>query len=267
MKRIFRMLFPLIAAVVCVLPIIYLLANSFLTSHEAVLSHEAVKVSSFPLHITLRQYESVLLLNYDYYIHFWNSILFVAAILAINVPVSLFAGYGFSQHQFPGKRILFFLYIILMLMPFQATLVPQYLTLQSFGLLNKAASVILPNGFGAFGAFLMTQYMQGIDKELLEAGRLDGLEGFSMFSRLMIPLCKPAVSALVILVFIDNWAMIEQPVVFIRDTWKQPLSVALNTIGTGALFAGGVVFCILPLCIYLYGYKDLVEGISLSSIK
>lgn len=221
-----------------------------------------------PFAVTLRQYGEVLLLNKAFYIWFWNSVLTVGGILCINLPVSLLAGYAFSQYRFRGRNAVFFLYILLMLMPFQATIVPQYLTLHALGLLNSLAAIILPNAFSAFGAFLMTQYMKGIDRELLEAGKMDGLNEFTVFLRVAVPLCRPAIAALVILLMLENWSMVEQPVAFLQNVALFPLSVQLNSAGFGAgALAGGVVFSILPILVYLYGYRDLVDGISLSCIK
>lgn len=241
-------------SVACVLPYISALKGSFLSDKEGVFS--------------LIQYGQVLLLNRAFYTWFWNSVLMVGGIVCINLPISLMAGYGFSQYRFRGRELMFFLYILLMLMPFQATIVPQYLTLNKLQLINSPAAVILPNAFSAFGTFLMAQYMKGIDRELLEAGKIDGLSEFSVFLRIAVPVCRPAVAALVIVLVLDHWSMVEQPVVFLHDAVLYPLAVQLSGLSFGSgVLAAGVLFSILPVLIYLYGYNDLVEGISLSSVK
>ncbi len=263
MRKVAGRCFTGVLAVICLLPFLTLFFRSFMSLEEL----ELGEFHLFPTKWSFRQYESILLMNKEYFYHFWNSVKYVSMILLFDIPLSMLAGYGFSQYRFRGRNMLFFLYIILMLMPFQATLVPQYLTLKWFNLLNTKYSVILPNIFHAFGVFLMTQYMEGIDKELIEAGRIDGLGDNSCFLKLIVPLCKPAVSALLILSFLDYRAMIEKPVVFLRDPWLTPLSVQLNSISSTGLLAGGILFSILPLLIYSYGYQDLIEGIHLSSLK
>lgn len=154
-----------------------------------------------------------------------------------------------------------------MLLPFQATVVPQYLTIHSLGLLNHRAGVILPNLFATFGTILMTQYMQGIDSELLDAGKIDGLSGFRLFRKLVVPLCKPAISAYIVLEFIDLWNMIEQPKIFLSNIQLYPLSLRLGNISNEGILAGGIIFSILPLLIFRYFRDDMIEGISLSVIK
>lgn len=221
----------------------------------------------FPQKWTLYPYEKILLMDSEFYVYFWNSVKYTAFILLFALPVNLLAGYGFACFKFRGRNALFVLYIVLMLLPFQATLVPQYLTLKTLGLLNTGAAVVLPNVFGAFGTVLMTQYMEGLDRELLDAGRVDGLSGFRLFVRLVVPLCRPAVSAYFVLAFIDSWNMIEQPNIFLRDAELYPLSLRLFSLQSDGVLAGGIVFAILPLLIFCYRREAMVEGISLGTIK
>jgi multiple sugar transport system permease protein len=124
----------------------------------------------------------------------------------------------------------------------------------------------LPNAFSAFGVFLVTQFIKGIDDEFLEAAWIDGANSVSAFLKIIVPLSRPAVSALAILLFIDSWSMIEQPLIFLSDTAKLPLSLHLGNIST-QLYAGGAVFLILPALIYLLGYEDLTNGITLGTLK
>jgi len=245
----------------CLLPVIITISSSFFTYDE-------VKDGpSFSLpHFSLQQFEEILLRTPQYLGWFWNSVKVSFSTLVIAIPLSLMAAYGFSKFKFPFRDVIFFLYVIVMLMPFQATLVPQYITLKELDLLDKTAAIILPNAFSAFGAFLMTQFMRGIDNEMIDAAKMDGMSDYSIFIHIIVPLSKPAVASLFILLFIESWSMIEQPMIFLSDSSKLPLSVYLGKIAS-TLYAGGTIFLILPLLIYLLGYEDLVEGISLGSIK
>lgn len=245
-----------ISALVCLLPFAGVIAGS--------LRYPG------PLPVTLEQYGRALLQNMEFYTGFWNSLLNTALILLINIPVSLLAGYGFSQYRFPGRNALYWLYVVLMLLPFQAVVVPQYIVLQKTGLLGSRWAVILPCAFSTFTAFLLAQYMKGISRELLDAGRIDGLGELALFWRLAAPLCRPAVTAAVVLVFFSNWSMVEQPVVFLDELSQFPLSVLLNR--SSALFEGaapacGILFSVLPILLYRFCYDDLVEGISLGCVK
>src|SRR5690606_1142775 len=119
---------------------------------------------------------------------FWNSVIYTFVIIGINIPLSLLAAYGFSRFEFKGKGFLYWLYIVLMLMPFQATMVAQYLTLKALSIIDSPKAVILPNIFSTFGAFLITQYMRGMNKEIYDAGKIDGLSEFKLFLKIVMPL-------------------------------------------------------------------------------
>ena len=213
---------------------------------------------------SLRQYEEILLGSKEFFAWFWNSAGYTAGILALCV----LAAYGLSLHRFPGRNALLFLYTLLMLLPFQATVVAQYLTLRSLGLLDPPAAIILPCAFGAFGTFLLTQFMRGLDGEILEAARLDGAGGGRILLHIVCPLCKPAILSLVTLQAISCWSMVDQPVVFLRSEALLPLSQRLSgqTFG-GAAFAAAILYAVVPMLLYLCCQKALEEGISLTSIQ
>ena len=217
---------------------------------------------------SLAQYEEILLYTKEFFAWFWNSVCYTAGILVLCVPVAVLAAYGLSQHRFPGRSALLFLYTLLMLLPFQATVVAQYLTLRTLGLLDTRPAIILPFAFGAFGAFLLTQFMRGLDPEILEAARLDGADWAKILVHIICPLCKPAIVSLVALQSISCWSMVDQPVVFLRSEVLLPLSQKLSgqTFGASA-FAAGILYAVVPMLIYLSCQKALEEGIGLTSIK
>ena len=208
----------------------------------------------------------LLLQNSRFFHAFWNSVLYTAAILAVNLPLSLLAAYGFSRFVFRGREVLFWIYIVMMLMPFQATVVPQYLTLTLLGIADTPWSVVLPNMFATFGTFLMTQYMRSFDRSLYEAAQLDGMNSFTVFWRLVLPVCKPVIAVLTVLSFVNYWSLVEQPSMFLEQASMQPLSIRLNSSDVRASAqAAGVVFCILPLLLYLSSSQALQQGISLTA--
>jgi len=251
-KKILKNILIYFISTICLLPMIIMIINSF-TDYNGGFS--------------LIQYGKVLFQTEDFFRGFWNSAIYIFIIIGINIPLSLLGAYGFSRFEFKGKDFLYWLYIVLMLMPFQATMVPQYLTLKALNIIDSPSAVILPNIFSTFGTFLMVQYMRRMDKEIYDAGRIDGLSEFKLFLKIVMPLCRSIISALTVLLFVNYWSMVEQPLVFISDKYYMPLSVTLNATGEfrEISFAAGTVFSILPLLLYQFSYEDLTQGISLSS--
>lgn len=241
-----------LAAVCCLAPVAYLLFGSLRSGGG----------------FSLSQFEDILLGTKEYFVWFWNSFKYTLAILVLGIPVSVLAAYGFSQYRFRGKDALFFLYMLLMLLPFQATAVSQYLTARTLGIVDTPWAVILPCAYGSFGTFLLTQFMRGIDGEILEAARIDGAGSLRILLRVVLPLCRPAVASLFILQLISCWSMVDQPLLFMRSEELLPLSLRLNGASFGqSAFAAGVVYAVLPALAYLYCQDALERGISLSSVK
>lgn len=215
---------------------------------------------------SLRQYGLMLLQTPQFMRAFWNSVFYTGLILLVNVPLSLLSAYGFSRFRFRGRTPLFWLYIVMILLPFQATVVPQYMVLKGLKLLDTVWAVLLPNLFATFGTFLMVQYLQNFDKSLYEAAEIDGMSTLAVFFRLVLPVCKPLVSAMAMISFLNYWSLVEQPMMFLKNAAQQPLSVRLNSAVFGqASYGAGVIFSLLPLLIYLYAYEDLQTGMGLSS--
>lgn len=217
---------------------------------------------------SLVQYEDILLYTKEFFTWFWNSVLYTAAILALCVPIALLAAFGLTQYRFHGRNALLFLYTLLMLLPFQATVVAQHLLLNTLGLLDTRWAIILPSAFGAFGTFLLAQFLRGLDREIVEAAQLDGAGWFQTLTQIVAPLCKPVIVSLVVLQFISCWSMVDQPIVFLRNENLLPLSQRLSgqAFGTSAP-AAGVLYAVIPLLVYACCQKALEDGISLSSIK
>lgn len=241
-----------VAAICCFLPVLFLFARACMIGER----------------FTLRLFESVLLYDWRFYVWLGNSVFYTATILIINIPVSIFAAYGFSQHRFRGRKLLYFSYVLLMLLPFQATVVAQYITLDSLGLLNTRWAVILPNAFSAFGVFFLTQFMRGIDPEILQAAELDGASKREILWFIILPMCKSAIAALVVLQAISCWSLIDQPLLFLRSEELLPLALELsNSVFGEKAFAAGAVFAIPSILVYLFARESLEQGICLSNVK
>lgn len=267
-------------ALLFLVPTVLTFTNSFMSAGEITASYgaalgtdgtgymsERVKLKFIPDMVTFRQYRTFLLESPEYLYKFWNSVFLVLPIVVLQVAVAAMAAYGFARYRGRGRELLFFAYIVLMLMPSQVTLVPNYLVAKALGILDTRWAVILPGVFTPFSVFLLTKTMRRIPKELREAASLDGAGEWQIFTRIYLPQCRAALISVVILVFIDYWNMVEQVLVLLADADKQPLSVFLSQINAGEVslaFAVASVYMIPALLLFLYGEEYLVEGIASS---
>ncbi len=283
--------FACIAAILFLMPTVLTIANSFMTSTEISANYgsmlnnmtsdektfisDNVNLKFIPDKVTFEQYKSVLFKSPDYLLKFWNSVILTVPITFFQVAVAVLTSYGFSRYPNKFKSIIFFAYIILMIMPYQVTLVPNFLVADKLGLLSETGNtalkqrlaIILPGIFSPFSVFLLTKVMKRVPKSYIEAAKLDGANEWQIMTRIHIPLCKGAIISIIMLVFIDYWNMVEQPLVLMKDSDLHPLSVFLSQINTGDIglaFAVGVVYMIPTILMFLYGEDYLVEGITAS---
>lgn len=282
-KIIIITVFACVAAVSFLLPTVLTIANSFMTSNEISANYGAmisnmtedkkvfisddVNLKFIPDKVTFSQYSSVLFKSPEYLLKFWNSVILTVPITVFQIIVAVFTSYGFSRYQGKIKNIIFFAYIILMIMPYQVTLVPNFLVAEKFGILDTRWAIILPGIFSPFSVFLLTKVMRRIPISYIEAAKLDGASEFQIMTKISIPLCKGALVSIAMLVFIDYWNMVEQPLVLMKDPEMHPLSVFLSQINTGDVglaFAVGTVYMVPTILMFLYGEDYLVEGITYS---
>ena len=262
-------------ALIAVFPVVYMLSHS-LKSEELIAyiySNEGIsiwnKVFIKPFCIDLGQYYRIFFRTPEFLYLFWNSVLVTSTIVVFQVVMAILAAYGFSKIKFPGSDLLFFFYIVIMLMPFQVTLVPNYLVLHKLKLLDSYASLILPGIFNTFGVFFLKQFMESIDLVFIEEARLSGASELQVIRYIMVPICKPVIVSVAVLLFIDYWNMIEQPLVFITSIDKYPLSVYLSVITSDNMaigFACSVLYMILPIFLMLYAENDLTSQLKLKRL-
>lgn len=273
-------------AVLFLLPTVLTVTNSFMspgelaanygTVFEGLSSKETyiakdVNLKFIPDMVSYKQYFTLLFQSPDYLFKFWNSVILVIPIVFGQVAMASLAAYTFFRCKGRSFQVLFFVYITLMLMPYQVMLVPNYLVADWTGLLNTRWSIIFPGIFAPFSVFLLTKFMRRIPEALIEAAKIDGANEWKIFTRICLPQCRSALYSITILAFIDYWNMVEQPLILLSDVAKYPLSVYLSTINTdeiGLAFAVAVVYLIPPLLLFLHGEEYLVEGITHSgSVK
>ncbi|HIS07843.1 MAG TPA: carbohydrate ABC transporter permease [Candidatus Choladocola avistercoris] len=259
-------------------PVLFLLTGSVTSRYElgqylAPLSDAAkgyVYWKWMPDYPAFSHYENVLLFTPQFYVVFWNSVKITAFILAGQLLVAVPAAWAFAIYPFPRRRLLFTVYLVLMLMPFQVTMLSSYLVLNGLHLMNTHGAVILPAVFSAFPVFLIYRSFCRIPKELLEAARVDGAGEWQIFWRMGIPLASGGILSSAVLGFLECWNLIEQPLAFLKDQSLWPLSLYLPEISldqAGYAFVASVITLIPALFVFLLGRDYLERGIAASALK
>ena len=280
-KKICLTIFAFATVIIVMIPIILTITNSFMAASEISSNYgmifqktetggktfisDTVNLKFIPDMVSFSQYATILFKSPDYLLKFWNSLVLVVPITVFQLIVALLASYGFARTKGKVSAIIFFAYIILLLMPYQVTLVPNYLVLDWMNLLNTNWAIWLPGIFSPFSVYLLTKYMKRIPVALVEAARIDGANEWQIFSRIYVPISKGIIISCVILVFMDYWNMVEQPLLLFTDADKYPLSIFLSRINAqeiGLAFAAATIYMIPCLLIYLYGEEELVEGVA-----
>ena len=247
-------------AILFLTPIILTITNSFMSASEISANYgsvfatnssggkvyisEKVNLKFIPDMVSFSQYITVLFKSPEYLLKFWNSVILVGPIVIFQLTVASLASYGFARYRGRLREIIFFAYIILMLMPYQVTLVPNYLVSDWLNLLDTNWAIWLPGIFSPFAVFLLTKFMRRIPTSMIEAAQIDGAGEWQIFRKICLPLCKGATCSAAILVFIDYWNMVEQPLILLSDAEKHPLSVFLSKINAGEI---GLAFAVATI--------------------
>ena len=220
---------------------------------------------------SLGQYEQVLIKDDKILFYFTNSVKYAAAILLGQTLVIPALAFGLSKFKFRGREAIFFLIVMLMLLPFQVTMVPNVLTLRFMGLMDTVWAVILPMIFAPFFIFLLRQYMIALPDELLEAASMDGAGPFRSFLWIVLPVCRPVLGAAAALSFAESWNLVEQPLTYLSHRMDlMPLSTQFNQLTKspkGYEFAGAALYILPALLIYLFFQEDILAGIQLTEMK
>ncbi len=245
----------LLLVFVCVAPFVLVVGSSFWEP---------------PGGFSLNAYYDIFLKTSRYLEQFWNSMWICILIALGQIIISVFAGYGFAKYDFPGKNILFIGLMLLMVMPMQVTLVPNYLILSRMNLLGKNAALIWPNIVLPLGTFLSTQSFKAISDDVFDAAKLDGCGVFRILLLMLVPMCKGMLVCVGALAFLDGWNLVEQPSVFLNNIWDYPLSVALayySYENEVQHYVGCILALIPPLLLFSCFHKELTDGIVLGEVR
>jgi multiple sugar transport system permease protein len=274
-------IFFLVISVVFVMPTVLTFTNSLMSKSEIAANYGQIfssvsgdakvfvstqtNLKLIPDMVTFDQYTNVLIKNPQYLIKFWNSVILTVPIVLGQIAVALFAAYGFARFEGKIRSLIFFTYVILMLMPYQVTLVPNRLVAEWLNLYDTRWAIILPGIFSPFAVFILTKFMRRIPNAMIEAAKLDGAGEVQVFCKICVPMSKGIIYSVAILVFIDYWNMVEQPLVLLKTSDMHPLSVFLSEINSGdaaLAFAVASIYMIIPLLTFLYSEDYIVEGVA-----
>lgn len=266
------------STVFVILPLLLLFAASFMAEDELVyryfsvleLGKAPVRPAILPDYPTLKPYKELFLHSPGFFVMFWNSCFQVLAVLLGQLLVGMPAAWAFARYRFRGRKPLFRLYLILMIMPFQVTMVSSYLVLDTLHMLDTHLSVILPGVFAAFPVYVMEKFFESIPKSFLEAAYIDGAGELSVFLKIGVPMGFPGIMTAMLLGFFEYFNALEAPLTFLKNKQLWPLSLYLPNVTAdkaSLAFVAGFVAMMPPVLLYLNGQTYLEQGISASGMK
>jgi len=250
-------------------PFLWMFVGSFKPPAEL----RTVTPTVLPQEPTLDNY-SDLFSRLDFAKYFFNSTLIAVVTTVANVLFCSMAGYALAKLPFAGRRPIFGLVLATLMVPGSVTLVPLFVLMSKLGLVNSYAAVILPFAAGAFGVFLMRQFMQGIPTDLLDAARIDGAGEWRIYWRIVMPLSTAPLAALAIFQFLASWNNFLWPLVVLTDESKYTLPVAVATFAIGQqkanyglLMAGAVALAVPVILVFLLLQRHFTQSVAMTGLK
>ncbi|MCI8523975.1 MAG: carbohydrate ABC transporter permease [Lachnospiraceae bacterium] len=277
-KRNITILLLLVPAVLICLPVVLIITGSVMDSIELKQylypvfgdGEEFIRWKLMPDYPTFEHYGRLLFMTPSFFVLFWNSVRMVACILVGQMVVGVPAAWAFAAYRVRGSRTLFVLYVVLMLLPFQVTMLSSYLVLDRLSLMNTHLAIILPAVFSTFPIFLSYGGFRAIPMQLLEAARIDGAGELRIFLKIGLPLGKSGLLSAIVLGFLEYWNLMEQPLAFLEDKALWPLSLYLPEISwtqAGFAMCASFITLIPAAFVFVLGQDYLEQGIIYSGLK
>ncbi|WP_243229496.1 carbohydrate ABC transporter permease [Microbacterium sp. CIAB417] len=263
--------FLIVIALISLVPVIAIFVGTFQDGNDVIRNG-----ISFSIDLSELSFDNYAMLFTDsgmYFQWFWNSLLLTAVQVAGTLLVSSFVAYGFAMYEFRGKSLGFILVIILMTIPFEMLMLPLYVQVNDLGAADQYWIVVLPFLAQAVTIFFFRQYFLGVPREILEAGRVDGVSEFGIFFRLVVPIAKPAFAAMAILNGMTIWNNFLWPLLVLRSPEKFLLPIGLNTLLTPhgnnyELLIIGSFFSLIPILILFLAFQRFfVAGMTAGAVK
>lgn len=206
--------------------------------------------------------------------YFFNTALVAITVTGVSLFLNSLAAYAFSRLRFRGRDVLFMLLLATMMIPFQVTMIPTFLTLERLGWLDSYLGLTVPGFAGAFGIFMLRQFMLAIPEDLLDAARMDGASEFRVFGQIVLPLSKPALATLATFTFMGAWNDFILPLMVVKSDEMRTLTLAVAALSSGLyvmsfpLMMAAATFVILPvLIVFLFAQRFFTRSIMLGGFK
>lgn len=264
------MLFAFIA-VILLIPFYTLFISTF--KDGALVIANGMDVSIDTAKMSLKNYIILFTEKNSLFTWFFNSLSLTLVQVALQLFISAFVAYGFAMYDFKGKNFLFICVLFVMMVPFEILMLPLYSQISNMHLTNSYAGIILPDIAKAGTIFFFRQYLSGIPKDLVEAGRIDGSSEYGIFFKLILPIMKPSFAAMAILNAMFSWNNLLWPMLVLKDSKKFTLPIGLNTLLTpygnnyNLLFVGSFISIIPVFILFMCFQKYFVEGMTAGAVK
>lgn len=264
MKRVILVLVLLIVA----FPFLWLLISSFKFEKDIISYPPQIFADKYTLNNYLKVWSTIPLLDY-----IKNTVIFAGGVVITSVFFDSLAGYAFARMEFKGKNLLFYFVLLTMMIPFQVFMIPLFLEVNVLGLLDSYPGMIIPRMTTAFGIYMMRSFFVTLPKDLEEAARIDGLNEFQIFLKIMLPLSKPSMISLAIFTLMNSWNDLLYPLIMTTSAKMRTLPSGLalfsgqNISFYGPVMAGTVISMLPLLIIYIFAQKYFVQGTAMSGMK
>ena len=250
-----------------ILPYVWMLLNSFKPLTEI-----AKGKTFWPKQWTMKNYHTVMT---QAPIWKWlrNSVITSVSCTVIMLVTSSLAGFVFAKYSFKGKEFIFMFILATMMVPSQTTMIPSFLLVQGLGMYDSLLALIIPRMVGGFGIFLCRQFIMDIPDELVEAAHIDGANDMFIYSRVIVPLIRPALGALAIFTFLGQWNDYLGPLLYLSRTANMTMPLAINYFSSqhlsdvGAILAAATLIMLPVTVVFLSFQKQFVEGIAITGMK
>jgi arabinosaccharide transport system permease protein len=263
--------FLVVITLIVLLPLVAIFVGTFQDGNQIIRNGLSLNID--PSTFSLDNYVMLFTDSGPYFRWFLNSVVLTAVQVAGTLLVSSFVAYGFAMYSFRGKNFWFITVLLLMTVPFEIMMLPLFVMVNDLGLADSYSVVVLPFLAASVTIFFFRQYFLGIPKELLEAGRVDGVTEFGIFFKVVVPIARPAFAAMAILNGMVIWNNFLWPLLVLRSAEKFTLPIGLNTLLTPygnnyELLIIGSFFSLLPvLVLFLLFQRFFVAGMTAGALK
>lgn len=270
--RLITIICVLFLATIFILPVFLTVMASFIDEEQIAYifnSNPSLNILS-EIKLALSSYDRLLFDFFPFYKLFWNSVIYSTSITFFALLVGFLAAFSFYYSSFRYKKIIYVIYILLMMMPLQVTILPNYIGLRQLNLLNTPFAIILPLVFSPFGVIIIRQYMSSLDTDIIEAARLETSSIIRILLKVVAPQIRICISAVALFIFVDSWSIVEQPLLLIKDDNLRTMTTLFSNTeiaGTGIFLAASAIYLIPVLILYISFSELLEEGLASGTVS